>query len=260
MGVLNATPDSFSDGGLHLAPDDALARLAQVALEGAAICDVGAESTRPGAAPVAADEQLRRIAPILEAIAGGSPIAISIDTSSARVAGAALAAGAVLVNDITAGRGDPDMFAMVAERGAAICLMHMKGDPQTMQDAPVYDDPVGEVCAFLEARLRAAVDAGIPERHVVLDPGIGFGKRLSDNLALLAHIDAVAAMGRPVVVGVSRKRMFEPLIGRPVGERLAGSLSAGLAVVARGAHVLRVHDVRETCDALRVQQAVEEAR
>lgn len=260
MGVLNATPDSFSDGGLHLAPQDARARLAQVALEGAAICDVGAESTRPGAAPVAADEQLRRIDPILEAVAGGSPIAISIDTSNARVARAALDAGAVLVNDITAGRGDRDMFAMVADRGAAICLMHMKGDPQTMQDAPVYDDPVGEVCAFLEQRLRSAVDAGIPERNVVLDPGIGFGKRLSDNLALLAHVDQVAALGRPVIVGVSRKRMFEPLIGRPVAERLAGSLSAGLAAVARGAGVLRVHDVRETCDALRVRQAIEEAR
>lgn len=260
MGVLNATPDSFSDGGLHLAPHDARARLEQVAREGAAICDVGAESTRPGAAPVAADEQLRRIEPILEAMTGGSPIPISIDTSSGRVAMAALEAGAVLVNDITAGRGDPEMFAIVADHGGAICLMHMKGDPQTMQDAPVYDDPVGEVCAFLEARLRSATDAGIPERHVVLDPGIGFGKRLSDNLALLARIDQVAAIGRPVIVGVSRKRMFEPLIGRPVAERLAGSLSAGLAAVARGAAVLRVHDVRETCDALKVRQAIEEAR
>lgn len=260
MGVLNATPDSFSDGGRHLAPADALARLATIALEGAAICDVGAESTRPGAAPVADGEQLRRLDPILEAMAGGSPVPISIDTASAHVAAVALDVGAVLVNDITAGRGDSAMFATVAAHGAAICLMHMKGDPQTMQDAPVYDDPVGEVCAFLEERLRRAVDAGIPEAHVVLDPGIGFGKRLSDNLALLAHIDKVAAIGRPVVVGVSRKRMFEPLIGRPVQERLAGSLSAGLAAVRRGADVLRVHDVRETCDALNVLRAIEEAR
>ncbi len=148
----------------------------------------------------------------------------------------------------------------VAAHGAEICLMHMKGDPQTMQDAPSYTDPVGEVCAFLEARLRAAVDAGIGEDRVVLDPGIGFGKRLQDNLALLANIDRIVAIGRPVVVGVSRKRMFDGLLGRAVDERLAGSLSAGLAAVTRGAAVLRVHDVRETCDALRTWAAIEEAR
>lgn len=260
MGVLNTTPDSFSDGGHHLAPSDARARLIQIAAEGAAICDVGAESTRPGAAPVPAEEQLRRLAPIFAAMAEDAPVPISIDTASSDVAGVALRVGAVMVNDITAGLGDARMFECVAAHGAEICLMHMKGDPQTMQDAPSYTDPVGEVCAFLEARLRAAVDAGIGEDRVVLDPGIGFGKRLQDNLALLANIDRIVAIGRPVVVGVSRKRMFDGLLGRAVDERLAGSLSAGLAAVTRGAAVLRVHDVRETCDALRTWAAIEEAR
>jgi len=259
MGVLNTTPDSFSDGGRYLAPDAARARLAEIASEGAAICDIGAESTRPGAAPVPAAEQLRRLGPLLEAVAAGTGLAVSIDTSSAAVAAVALDAGAVLVNDITAGRGDEAMFPLVAERGAAICLMHMKGDPQTMQAAPSYDDAVGEVCAFLDERLRTAVAAGIAEERILLDPGIGFGKRLEDNLALLGGLDRLLALGRPVVIGVSRKRMLGALLGREIGERLAGSLAAGLAALARGASVLRVHDVRETCDAIRVWTAIEES-
>lgn len=259
MGVLNATPDSFSDGGRYLAPDAAQRRLLEVDRDGAAICDVGAESTRPGAAPVPADEQLRRLAPVFAAMSDHPSVPVSIDTANARVAAAAIDAGAVLVNDITAGRGDPAMFALVAERGVAVCLMHMKGDPRTMQDAPTYDDPVDEVRAFLEERLRVAVDTGVPETRVVVDPGIGFGKRLQDNLALLRATDRIAALGRPVVVGVSRKRMFQALLGRAVDERFAGSLAAGLAALERGASVLRVHDVRETCDAIAVRAAIEGA-
>jgi dihydropteroate synthase len=260
MGVLNVTPDSFSDPGLHLAPEAALARLNEMAGEGAAICDLGAESTRPGAEPVPPGEQLRRLDGLLRELAGGPPpLPLSIDTSSARVAGAALGAGAVLVNDVTAGRADPALLPLVAERGAAVCLMHMQGTPATMQRDPRYGDVVAEVRDALAERLGAAVDAGVPEERVLLDPGIGFGKTLDHNLALLAGLPALAGLGRPLVVGVSRKGMFGKLLGRPVDRRLAGSLAAGLAAVARGAAVIRAHDVAETVDALRVWSAVGEA-
>jgi dihydropteroate synthase len=261
MGVLNVTPDSFSDGGLYLEPGAARARLERMAADGAAVCDVGAESTRPGAAPVAPDEQLRRLGGLLALLASEpSPVPLSVDTSSARVAAAVLDAGAVLVNDVTAGQGDPALLPLVAERGAAVCLMHMRGTPATMQEDPRYDDVVAEVRDALEARLGAAVGAGVPEDRVLLDPGIGFGKTLRHNLALLAGLPALAALGRPIVVGVSRKGMLGAMLGRPVEDRLAGSLSAGLAAVARGAAVLRAHDVAETVDALRVWTAVAGAR
>ena len=268
MGVLNVTPDSFSDGGDFIDESRAVARLREIAAEGAAICDVGAESTRPGSAPVAADEELRRLAPVLAALAPvgapGTPVGaeppvtlpISIDTSKAPVAEAALRAGAVLVNDVTAGRGDPDLLPLVADRGAAVCLVHMLGEPRTMQEAPRYDDVVNEVRTFLEARLDAAVRAGVSEHRVLLDPGIGFGKHLEDNLALLRGLQTLTAIGRPIVIGVSRKSMFAALLGRAVDERMAGSLAAGLLAVDEGAAVLRVHDVRDTADALRVWQAV----
>ncbi len=256
MGVLNVTPDSFSDGGAYLDPAGARARLGQMAAQGAAICDVGAESTRPGSDPVPADEQLRRLEPILGALAEGEGVAVSIDTSSARVAAAAVDAGAVLVNDVTAGRGDPDLFAVAADRGAAVCLLHMQGEPRTMQRAPRYEDVVDEVRAFLEERLAAAVAAGIREEHVLLDPGFGFGKRLQDNLTLLRNLPALARIGRPLVVGVSRKSMFKALLGREVDERMAGSIAAGLLAVQGGASVLRVHDVRETVDAIGVWRAI----
>jgi dihydropteroate synthase len=260
MGVLNVTPDSFSDGGRYLAPSAAVARLHEIAAEGAAICDVGGESTRPGSDPVSEEEELRRLRPVLEVAAGGgAPIPISIDTSKAVVADLAMAAGAVLVNDVTAGRADPDLLPLVGERDRAVCLMHMRGEPRTMQEAPRYDDVVGEVRGFLEERLEAAVAAGVAEERVLLDPGIGFGKRLQDNLALLANLGALTALGRPVVVGVSRKSMFRRLLGREVEERLAPSLAAGLAAVARGAAVLRAHDVGETVDALATWAAVEAA-
>jgi dihydropteroate synthase len=261
MGVLNVTPDSFSDGGEFLDPSAALTRLGEIAAGGAVICDIGAESTRPGSEPVGEAEELRRLAPVLECLAaGGAPLAISIDTTKASVASAALDAGAVLVNDVTAGRGDPDLLAVVADRGAAVCLVHMRGEPRTMQREPRYADVVGEVRAFLEMRLAAAVAAGVPEERVLVDPGIGFGKRLEDNLTLLRELPALAAIGRPVVVGVSRKSMFGRLLGREVDRRLAGSLAAGLLAVDAGAAVLRVHDVPETFDALGVWRAVRGSR
>ncbi len=256
MGVLNVTPDSFSDGGEFRDPPAALRRLGEIAGDGAVICDVGAESTRPGAAPVSADEQLRRLEPVLAAMSPGCGIAISIDTASAAVARAALDAGAVLVNDVTAGRGDPGLLPLVAERGAAVCLVHMQGAPRTMQEAPRYEDVTTDVVAFLEGRLVAAVATGVPEAHILLDPGIGFGKRLDDNLTLLRELPRLAALGRPLVIGVSRKSMFGQLLGRQVDERMAGSLAAGLMAVDRGAAVLRVHDIRETADAIDVWRAV----
>ncbi len=256
MGVLNVTPDSFSDGGEFLDPAAALRRLGEIAGDGAVICDVGAESTRPGAAPVSADEQLRRLEPVLAAMSPGCGLAISIDTASAAVARAALDAGAVLVNDVTAGRGDPGLLPLVAERGAAVCLVHMQGAPRTMQEAPRYEDVTTDVVAFLEGRLVAAVATGVPEAHILLDPGIGFGKRLDDNLTLLRELPRLAALGRPLVIGVSRKSMFGQLLGRQVDERMAGSLAAGLMAVDRGAAVLRVHDIRETADAIDVWRAV----
>jgi len=257
MGVLNVTPDSFSDGGDFLDPQAALARLGEIAAGGAVICDIGAESTRPGSEPVGAAEELRRLRPVLDELTrGGAPLAISIDTAKASVAAAAIGAGAVLVNDVTAGRGDPDLLPLVADRGAAVCLVHMRGEPRTMQAHPRYGDVVGEVREFLEERLAAAVAAGVPEERVLLDPGIGFGKRLQDNLTLLRELPELAAIGRPLVVGVSRKSMFGELLGRAVGERLAGSLAAGLLAVDAGAAVLRVHDVPETADAIGVWRAV----
>jgi dihydropteroate synthase len=261
MGVINVTPDSFSDPGRFLAPEVAFARMREMARDGAAICDIGAESTRPGAEPVPVDEELRRLDPLLRLLRErGTPLPVSIDTSKADVAAAAVDSGAVLVNDVTAGRGDPRMLPTVAERGADLCLMHMRGDPRTMQDDPRYGDVVQEVGDFLEVRIRAAVEAGVSEERIVVDPGIGFGKTLAHNLELLAGIPALGSrLGRPVVVGVSRKGMIGALTGRDTAGRLAGSLAGALAAVARGAAVIRAHDVRETADALAVWAAIEEA-
>jgi dihydropteroate synthase len=258
MGILNVTPDSLWGGAGTIPAEAALGHLAAMAADGAAVCDVGAESTRPGADPVPAEEQLARLSGVLAAAREApAPLPLSIDTSSAVVAAAALDAGAVLVNDVTAGRGDPALLSLVAERGAAVCLVHMRGDPRTMQSDPRYDDVVAEVRDFLAARLEAAVEAGIPEERVILDPGFGFGKTLEHNLALLGGLPELVALGRPVLVGISRKSMFRRLLGREVDERLAASLAGGLAAIARGAAVLRVHDVRETVDAVRVWRAAE---
>jgi dihydropteroate synthase len=260
MGVLNVTPDSFSDGGAFLDPAAALAHAEQMRAEGADLIDVGGESTRPGAVPVPADEELRRVMPVIEALGVEGALPISIDTSKAAVARAALGAGATFVNDVTALRGDPEMAAVVGESGADVCLMHMLGEPRTMQDDPRYDDVVADVAAFLEERLAFAVGEGIAEDRVWLDPGIGFGKTLAHNLELLHRLDEIVALGRPVVVGVSRKRFIGSVTGKPEAERVAGTVAANVLAFERGAHMFRVHDVAPTRDALAVTAATVDER
>ena len=255
MGVLNVTPDSFSDGGAFLNPAAAMAHARLMVAEGADLVDVGGESTRPGAPPVPADEELRRVMPVIDLLAEQGGIPISIDTSKAAVARAAAGAGAVLVNDVTALRGDPGMAAVVAESGVDLCLVHMRGDPQTMQDDPRYGDVVSEVRAFLEERLSFAIGNGIPEERVWLDPGIGFGKTLEHNLELLRRLGEIVAVGPPVVIGVSRKRFLGTLTGRSEPDRAAGGLAANVLAFERGAHMFRVHDVSATRDALMVAAA-----
>jgi dihydropteroate synthase len=257
MGVVNVTPDSFSDGGAFLHPQAAIAEARGMLDEGAAIVDVGGESTRPGSAGVPVDEELRRIEPVFAAL---SDVPLSVDTSKAEVARHALAAGAVLVNDVTALRGEPELAGVVADSDACLCLMHMLGEPRTMQEGPRYDDVVSEVKAFLEERLEFAIEAGIAEERICLDPGIGFGKTVEHNLELLARLDEIVALGRPVLVGASRKRFLGRLLGDE--EALTGPVSAGVALAAlayeRGATIFRVHDVREHVEALAVVRALEE--
>jgi dihydropteroate synthase len=251
MGVLNVTPDSFSDGRAHLDHDAAVAHARRLVRDGAAIVDVGGESTRPGAQPVAAGEELRRVVPVIERVAASGAV-LSIDTSKLAVAEAALDAGARMVNDVTAFRAEPEMAGLVAERGARCCLMHMLGEPRTMQIDPRYDDVVSDVAAFLEDRLAFAVGEGVPEERILLDPGIGFGKTLEHNLELLRRLDEIAALGRPVVIGVSRKSFLGLLTGRPVEERLPATIAASVIAFERGASVFRVHDVAPVRDALAV--------
>jgi dihydropteroate synthase len=255
MGICNVTPDSFSDGGLYLRPEAALAEAWGTLDEGAAIVDVGGESTRPGAQPVSVDEELRRVEPVLERLAGAP---VSIDTSKAAVARRALELGAELVNDITALRADPAMAEVVAAGGAYLCLMHMLGEPRTMQRDPHYDDVVSEVAAFLEERLRFAVAAGVPEDHIVLDPGIGFGKTVEHNVELIRRLDVLRELGRPVLVGLSRKSTLGRLLGDPDAVTGTTAASVGAAVIAyeRGATIFRAHDVREHVEALKVASAV----
>ena len=254
MGVVNVTPDSFSDGGLFLDADKAIAHGTQLTNEGADILDIGGESTRPGAAPVDAGEELRRVLPVIEGLAGG-PARISIDTSKAGVASAALDAGATLVNDVTALRSDPRMVELIASSGVECCLMHMRGEPRTMQDDPHYDDVVSEVKAFLSERLAFAVANGIAEDKVILDPGIGFGKTAEHNLELLRRLDELVALGRPVMVGFSRKSFLGRITGREVGERVASTVAVNVLAYERGARLFRVHDVAPTKDALAVAAA-----
>ncbi len=256
MGVLNVTPDSFSDGGVHLDPETAAAAAARMLDEGAAIVDVGGESTRPGSEGVSAEEELGRVVPVLERLAGTVPV--SIDTSKAEVARAAIALGAELVNDVTALRGDPDLAGVVADGGAYLCLMHMLGEPRTMQRDPRYDDVAAEVTAFLEERLAVAVAEGIPEQRICLDPGIGFGKTTAHNLELLRRLDVLLALGRPLLIGFSRKRSLGRLAGDPDATTgpLSASISAAVSAYERGASILRVHDVREHVEALAVARAV----
>jgi dihydropteroate synthase len=257
MGVVNVTPDSFSDGGAFADAEAAVAHGRALAAEGAGILDVGGESTRPGAAPVPELEEARRVVPVVGGlVAAGTEAMVSVDTSKAAVARAALEAGARIVNDVTALRGDPAMAGVVAESGAGLCLMHMRGEPRTMQEDPRYDDVVGEVKAFLEARLAAAVDAGIAEERVLLDPGIGFGKTTAHNLELLRRLDEIVALGRPVVIGTSRKSFLGRLTGREVGERVPGTIATNVMALQKGASVFRVHDVAPVRDALVVAAAV----
>jgi dihydropteroate synthase len=256
MGIVNVTPDSFSDGGLFLDAHAAAAHGRALAGEGADILDVGGESTRPGADPVSVDEELRRVVPVVEQLAADGAARLSIDTTKAAVARAALDAGATIVNDVSALRFDPELASLVAECGADCCLMHMLGEPRTMQEDPRYDDVVSDVRAFLEERLAFAVAEGIPEERVWLDPGIGFGKTVEHNLELLRRLDEVVAIGRPVVVGTSRKSFLGKLAGgRDEGERLPGTLATNVLALERGATVFRVHDVSQNRDALRVAAA-----
>jgi dihydropteroate synthase len=257
MGVVNVTPDSFSDGGQFAEVDAAVAHAARLAEEGADVLDVGGESTRPGSQPVSAEEERRRVVPVIEGIrAAGVMPRISIDTSKAAVAAAAIDAGADYVNDVTALRGDPDLAGVVVDRGADVCLMHMLGSPRTMQDDPRYDDVVDEVKAFLEERMAAAVRAGIAEQRIELDPGIGFGKTVTHNLELIDRLDEIVALGRPVVLGTSRKAFLGRITGRAEPRaRTAATLATLVLGLERGARVFRVHDVAPARDALAVAAA-----
>jgi dihydropteroate synthase len=253
MGVVNVTPDSFSDGGLYLDVDAAVEHGRELLAEGAAILDIGGESTRPGADPVALDEELQRVVPVIERLRGAT---LSIDTRKLEVAEQAVQAGARIVNDITAFRHAPEMAGLVASSGAGCCLMHMLGeDPRTMQDAPVYDDVVSDVKGFLEERVAFAVSEGVPEDRIWLDPGIGFGKTIDHNLELLRRLDEIVAIGRPVVIGTSRKSFLGKLTGREPRDRVPGTVATNVIALERGAEVFRVHDVRDTVDALKVATA-----
>jgi len=257
MGIVNVTPDSFSDGGSFLDADAAIAHALELVRQGAEILDIGGESTRPGAAPVAEAVELARVLPVLAGLRdAGCEAELSIDTSKAAVASAALAAGATLVNDVTALRGDPSMASVVAGCGARCCLMHMLGEPRTMQRDPRYDEVVDEVRFFLEARMAFAIQHGIAEERILVDPGIGFGKTVAHNLELLRRLDEIAAVGRPVVIGTSRKSFLGAIAGeQEAGDRLAGTIATNVIAYERGASVFRVHDVAAIVDALRVAAA-----
>ena len=258
MGVLNVTPDSFSDGGDWYDPARALDHALAMVEAGADLVDVGGESTRPGAAAVSPDEELRRVIPVIEALSAACPVPVSVDTSAPEVMRAAAGAGAQLVNDVRALQ-RPGALEAVAETGLAACLMHMRGEPGTMQQAPHYPNGVvAEVSAFLSGRLQASATAGIPAERLLVDPGFGFGKTLDDNLALLAGLGELLGLGRPLLVGLSRKSMIGALLDLPVEERLHGSVAAALVAVERGARIVRVHDVAATVQALAVWNAVSE--
>ena len=246
IGILNVTPDSFSDGGLFVDGKHAVARALQMEKEGAHIIDIGGESSRPGAQPVSVEEELGRVIPVIRELRRRSPIAISVDTQKSIVAARAIEVGATMINDITAGLGDPKMFFVAAKFGVSICLMHMKGTPQTMQASPHYDDVVGEVKQFLASRIAAALQVGIAKEKIIIDPGLGFGKRLEDNIALLKNCDHFLELGCPVLIGASRKSFIGQITGAPVEERLPGSLAAAAIALQKGASIFRVHDVAAT--------------
>lgn len=258
MGVVNVTPDSFSDGGRFFAADDALEQALALVREGAAIVDIGGESTRPGSELVSLDEELRRVLPVVEALAGRVGVPISVDTMKADVARRALAAGAAVVNDVSALRFDDEMVDVVAETGCPICLMHMQGMPKTMQDDPRYDDVVGEVLDFLEDRMAFALARGVREEQIVVDPGIGFGKTVAHNLALLDGLSRFTSLGRPVLLGASRKRFLGAILGVEPSGRAIGTVATTVMGYLAGAHIFRVHDVKPNFEALRVALAVRE--
>jgi dihydropteroate synthase len=257
MGIVNVTPDSFSDGGLFLDTDRAIDHGRSLAREGADLLDVGGESTRPGAEPVSAEEELRRVLPVVEALAGGGPgVPVSIDTSKRAVAEAALNAGAKMVNDVTALRADPEIAALCSERGAELVLMHMLGTPRTMQKEPTYEDVVDEVKAFLAGRIEFAIGKGVAQERIWIDPGIGFGKTVEHNLDLLRRLGELSELGRPILVGTSRKSFIGKLTGAPVDQRLGGTIASCVIAYARGASMLRVHDVGPVREALTVAAAI----
>ena len=258
MGILNVTPDSFSDGGRFIGKTAALQQAERMATDGAAIIDVGGESTRPGARAVDEQEEIDRVLPVIEAVASATDIPVSIDTSKPGVMRAAVAAGASMINDVRALRQQGALEA-AAELDVPVCLMHMQGEPRTMQQNPAYDDVVAEVSEFLRNRMAECVAAGIDEESIVIDPGIGFGKRPRDNVELLANLRQLVDLGRPVLVGVSRKSTLGKLTGRDLHDRLPASLGAAVIAVERGAHIVRAHDVAETVDALRVARAIIES-
>ena len=258
MGILNVTPDSFSDGGRHASIDAAVEWGLAMAAEGAAIIDVGGESTRPGAAPVGLPDEIARVVPVIERLASRAGVPISVDTTKPEVMRAAVAAGACLINDVRALQA-PGALAAAAESGAAVCLMHMRGEPRTMQADPQYESVVTDVREFLGGRIAACEAAGIPRERICVDPGIGFGKRPQHNLALLAALDRLAGPGIPVLVGVSRKSLLGIITGRPTGERLAGSVALAALSVMRGAAIIRAHDVAATVDAVKVASALRRA-
>ena len=259
VGILNVTPDSFSDGGRFLDRAAAVAHATRMVEDGADILDVGGESTRPGSNAVSVDEELERVRPVIERLAELHPaIPISIDTRKASVAAEALAAGATIVNDVSGGA-DPDMFDVVRERDAAVVLMHMRGEPKTMQEAPRYDDVVGEVHEYLRQRIETAELAGIDPERIAIDPGIGFGKDLEHNLEMMRRVDALLDLGRPVLVGPSRKRFLGTILDVPEDDRVEGTIGAVVWLVSRGAHLARVHDVKEVVRAVRVADAIARA-
>ncbi len=258
MGVLNVTPDSFSDGGRYFDPVTAVERAAQMIAEGAGIIDVGGESTRPGAEEVSVAAELQRVVPVIEAICSRHDVLVSVDTSKPEVMRAAVAAGAHIINDIRA-LNEPGALQAAALSGAAVCVMHMQGAPASMQAAPRYANVVADVCAFLQQRVSACEQAGIDRQRILIDPGIGFGKSLHHNLELLAGLQAMQQLSLPVLVGVSRKSMIGALLDRPVGERLYGGLALATAAVLAGARIIRAHDVAPTCDAVRTAHALLQA-
>ncbi len=261
MGVVNVTPDSFSDGGRYLDARAAIAHGFELELEGAAILDIGGESTRPGAAPVGEEEELRRVLPVIEGlVAAGCRAQISIDTSKAGVVAAAVDAGATFVNDVTALRADPEIADVVARAGVDCCLMHMLGDPRTMQDDPRYEDVVGEIKTFLRERMAFAISRGVQQERIMLDPGIGFGKTVEHNLELLRRLDELAAIGQPLMIGTSRKSFLGRITGRGLDERVAATIATTVLAYERGARVFRVHDVAPVHDALAVTAATVTAR